>query len=397
MAEMQRIVELWKRAKSRGEDVFLATVVHVQGSSYRKPGARMLITASGERAGTISGGCLEAEVSRKIAWLTRDGATVESYRSSFDDDNEGVPYGLGCGGTIWILMEAGAAADEVLRACCMALDRRTPSVTVTSVAPHRPHITTLVSQADLERGSPIDPYHLRLARLALHERHVVAAPHQQMSDVQEVVPDFVCIPVMPPPRLHVFGAGDDAQPVVRFAAELGWEVSVADGRAHLLRPQRFPDAKNLVTLNYAAADSSTQAMRIAAAAPLVDAGDCAVILTHSYEQDRALLAELLPQPLLYLGILGPLHRTARIVDEIKHQLGLTTEECLARLHAPVGLPLGSGDPAVIALAIVAEIQSTAFASRADQEKLRELRPVPSALLAPPRSRRHTRRIFKREN
>jgi xanthine/CO dehydrogenase XdhC/CoxF family maturation factor len=98
---------------------------------------------------------------------------------------------------------------------------------------------------------------------------------------------------------------------------------------------------------------------------LVEAGDRAVILTHSYEQDRALLTELLPHPLEYLGILGPLHRTARIIDEIKHHLGLSSEECFARLHAPVGLPLGAGDPSVIALAIVAEIQASGreFAER----------------------------------
>src|SRR5690348_6123716 len=105
--EATRLIELWTRAKERGEEVYLATVVHVQGSSYRKPGARMLVTSGGERAGTISGGCLEAEVSRKIAWHTTNGSSLQSYQSSFDDDNEGVPYGLGCGGTIWVLMQKG--------------------------------------------------------------------------------------------------------------------------------------------------------------------------------------------------------------------------------------------------------------------------------------------------
>ncbi len=95
MQEAQRILDLSKRARSRGEQMYLATVVHVQGSSYRKPGARMLVTAGGERAGTISGGCLEAEVGRKIAWLTVGGAFIARYSSSFDDENEGVPYGAG--------------------------------------------------------------------------------------------------------------------------------------------------------------------------------------------------------------------------------------------------------------------------------------------------------------
>ena len=354
MAESERLVELWKRAKTRGEDVYLATVVHVQGSSYRKPGARMLVTSSGESAGTISGGCLEAEVSRRICWLTRDGANLEAYRSSFEDD-EGVRYGLGCGGTVWILMEAGAAVDKVMHALCLALEQRTPSVTVSSIAPNRPHTTSVISHIELEHGSQICACYLQRARRALREQRAIAAARSADSDV----PAFVCIPVIPPPRLHVFGAGDDAQPVVRLAAELGWDISVADGRAHLLRQQRFPQTKRLVNLKYGAANSRQKSMRILTPQPLVEVGDRAVILTHSYEQDKALLRELLPRPLEYLGVLGPLQRTTRIVDEIKDELGLSREECLARLHAPVGLPLGNGDPAVIALSIVAEIQANA--------------------------------------
>jgi xanthine dehydrogenase accessory factor len=359
LAEAERLVELWERAKERGEDLYLATLVHVQGSSYRKPGARMLVTSTGERAGTISGGCLEAEVSRKIRWLTENGPRVEKYRSSFDDENAGVPYGLGCGGTIWILMESGETVDQVMRALCLALRHRKPSVTVSSLAPDRPHTTSIISHTELEQDSNTRVPMLQEARRALNERRAVT---QSYSANQEL-PEFLCIPVVPPPKLHVFGAGDDAQPIVRFAAELGWEVHVADGRANLLRQHRFPEAKNLVTLKYAPGDSHQQPMRITSPNPLVESGDRAVILTHSYEQDRALLAELLPHPLEFLGILGPLHRTTRIVDEIKDHLGLSREECFARLHAPVGLPLGTGDPSVIALAIVAEIQADSSAWR----------------------------------
>src|ERR1700760_589780 len=114
MSELRQIVALWSEAKAQQEEVCLATVIRVQGSSYRKPGARMLVTSGGERAGTISGGCLEAEVSRKIAWFTQNGPSLQNYKSSFDDDNEGVPYGLGCGGDIWVLMETGATVDAIM-------------------------------------------------------------------------------------------------------------------------------------------------------------------------------------------------------------------------------------------------------------------------------------------
>ncbi len=356
MSETERLVQLWKRAKARGESVYLATVVHVEGSSYRKPGARMLVTGSGERAGTISGGCLEAEVSRKIRWFTQNGPSVEEYRSSFDDDNEGVPYGLGCGGKIWILMESGRAVDEVMGAYSRALEDRISSVIVSSIGASGPISSSVVAEDELDASLGDDAACVALARRALSERRCTAA-----LTAAGGIPEFVCIPVMPPPVLRVFGAGDDAQPLVRFAVELGWDVYVADGRAHLVRPERFPEAKGLLTLKYEAFDSAGRAIRVATD-PLVAPGDRAVILTHSYEQDRALLKALLPQTLEYLGILGPLRRTVRIVDEIKGELGLSRDECLERLHAPVGLPLGSGGPAVIALSIVAEIQATSAKS-----------------------------------
>lgn len=348
--ELERQVELWKRAKSRGEDVYLATVVHVQGSSYRKPGARMLVTSSGERAGTISGGCLEAEVSRKIAWLTQDGSYIQSYQSSFDDDNEGVPYGLGCGGTIWILMETGESVHKVMAATQQALDLRIAFVTVAFLAPECR--TVVVDTQHMEHSEIGSAEQLSdLIKESFSQGRVLA----QSSDDPSLLPKALCIPIMPPPRLHVFGAGDDAQPIVRFAAELGWEVTVADGRRHLLRQERFPEARHLELIPFDDSDSS-DAREISSELGVHD-GDSVVILTHSYEQDRAILKRLLAKPLHYLGILGPLHRTQRILNSISEDVGLSAEECLSRLHAPVGLSIGSGNPAVIALAIVAEIQA----------------------------------------
>lgn len=350
--ESERQVELWKRARTRGEDVYLATVVHVQGSSYRKPGARMLVTASGERAGTISGGCLEAEVSRKIAWLTQRGASIQSYQSSFDDDNEGVPYGLGCGGTIWILMEAGESVHQVMAATQRALEMRIASVTVISLEADLLHRTAVLDEEQMLHSDTGGAKELtNLVRQSLSQGRVVAQP----GDDASLLPKALCVPIMPPPRLHIFGAGDDAQPIVRFAAELGWEVTVADGRGHLLRQERFPEARHLELIPFDGSASS-EVREISGELGVHD-GDSAVILTHSYEQDRAILQRVLLRPLQYLGILGPLHRTQRILKSISEELGLSVEECLARLHAPVGLSIGSGNPAVIALAIIAEIQA----------------------------------------
>lgn len=149
--------------------------------------------------------------------------------------------------------------------------------------------------------------------------------------------------VAPPPALFVFGAGDDAQPLVEFAVELDWHVTVADGRSQLVRAERFPGAARVVGLREAL--------------DAVGVGDAAVAMTHSYEQDREVLRRLAPLGIRYLGILGPRRRTERLAAEIAGEIGLTVEECLARLHSPVGLDLGGHSPAAIALSIAAELQA----------------------------------------
>lgn len=367
MLETEQIVALWRRARFRGETAYLATVVHVEGSSYRKPGARMLVTSGGERAGTLSGGCLEAEICRRIAWLTGSGPALECYRSSFDDDNEGVPYGLGCGGTIWILMESGAGAHAVLEALEHSVDELEPSLIVSALGSGHTGTVAVLGGPDLlprftssdDTGAPLAEAVLDAAHRAMLEGRCVSVP----GDDGAFLPAFLCAPVSLPPRITIFGAGDDAQPIVRFAGELGWRITVADGRSHLLRRERFPQAAELRLLGYdspeepAAGIPDPPPLRRLTTPTGVRPGEMAAILTHSYDQDRALLEALLPEPLLYLGVLGPRHRTERLLASVAPALGLSVEQCFARLHSPVGLNLGPGEPSIVALAIVAEMQA----------------------------------------
>src|SRR5215813_526542 len=183
MSELKQIVALWNAAKARQEDVCLATVVRVEGSSYRKPGARMLLTRSGQRAGTISGGCLEAEVSRKAWWLTENGPTIQRYSSFFDDDSP-APYGLGCGGTVYVHLERGETANAVLNALDLNLNARIPIVIVTDTDKGT---TLLVQQASGERLFPSSaespqPEIVSLAERAASERHSFFSTLQEGSD-----------------------------------------------------------------------------------------------------------------------------------------------------------------------------------------------------------------------
>jgi xanthine/CO dehydrogenase XdhC/CoxF family maturation factor len=336
MAELKAILELWKRASAAGEDVCLATVVGVEGSAYRRPGARMLLTASGKRAGTVSGGCLEAEIAKKAWWLTADGPSIQRYSSFFDDDGD-MPYGLGCGGTIIVLLERGEAAAQCLDAVRRSVEERSASVIVTGTDSHAAG-TRLMVNAVGEIVYAREP-RPELEQLA---REMLAARRSQS------VPGFFAEWVALPPALTIFGAGDDAQPLAGFADALGWHVTVADGRAQLARVERFPQAARVGGLEAA----------LAALTP----DDAAVVMTHSYEQDREILRGLLTRELKYRGILGPRARTERLVQEVVGELGLEAEACLARLHSPVGLDLGGHAPGSIALAIAAELQAI-FAGR----------------------------------
>ena len=149
-----------------------------------------------------------------------------------------------------------------------------------------------------------------------------------------------------PQRLFVLGAGDDAKPLVSMAALLGWRVTVADGRGQLARAERFPEA-----------EQGGCVWRSGVAELGIRAADAVVVMTHSYEQDREMLAAVLPVGPRYLGLLGARHRSSLLVSEAAAMIGRSVAECCERIYAPVGLDLGGDGPEAIALAVIAEAQA----------------------------------------
>jgi xanthine dehydrogenase accessory factor len=335
MAELRQILELWRAARAQGDDVCLATVVRVEGSAYRKPGARMLLTSSGRRAGTVSGGCLEGEVQKKAWWLTESGSTIQRYSSFFDEDSE-MPYGLGCGGTVHLLLERGDAVDRTLEALAYGAEKRAGIAIVSAIDTNSgacgPRMI-LGDDGHVFHADESDEW-CEAAETAIRERRSF------WPDGEAIFVEYVA----PPRALFVIGAGDDAQPLVEFAHRLGWEVTVADGRSNLARTERFPLATHVVA-SRTFGDVTPQSR------------DAAVILTHSYEQDRSALRALLPHELAYVGILGPRLRTERLLAGVAPEIGLSIDECRSRLHSPVGLDIGAKDPVSIALSIIAEIHA----------------------------------------
>jgi xanthine/CO dehydrogenase XdhC/CoxF family maturation factor len=319
----------------------------------------MYIHSTGS-VGAISGGCLEGEVTRKAAWIARNGPAVERYSTLFDEildetkalDTREIPYGLGCGGVIDVLLEAVASPET--NAMMLALEATQRGETLYSA-------TVLPAGAD--NSLPI----LRIIvrddeSIVFASRHLDAEAQSRLASLARTTGEANTISIslgnetwevfleslLPPQRLVIFGAGDDARPLVRMAHLLGWCVTVADGRAWLAQAARFPEALQVLALS----DNGSNFEQL----HLSDR-DAVALLTHSFEQDRNLLSKLLPLELSYLGLLGARHRSRLLLTETASQLGWSPEEALQRVHAPIGLDLGGDSPEAVALAILAEIQA----------------------------------------
>ncbi|MGH9511125.1 MAG: XdhC family protein [Terriglobales bacterium] len=368
MSELRELLKLWDGARAAGAEFVLVTVVRVEGSSYRKPGARMLITRDGRRCGMVSGGCLEGEVIRKAWWLTEAGPSLQRYETFFDEDNPS-PRNLGCGGIVYLLLERANSASLALRAIREGTEGRFDVSLITVTRSDDPEIAVGAHLALRDNGELLRnniPFHrgsaewnqlLAIASQTIKQRRSDYVTIRSGSHSLELFAEYVA----PPPALFVFGAGDDAIPVAGFAHMMGWHVTVADARAHLATRERFPSADATVGLKTAVKVMPARAESFDLSELQLGPDSSAVIMTHSYIQDRALLRQLLPRDLCYLGILGPRLRTGRLVGEIADEVGLSRAECLGKLHSPVGLDLGAGSPVVIALSIAAEIQAAIHA------------------------------------
>jgi xanthine dehydrogenase accessory factor len=368
MTDLGQILTLWRELERAGADYVLATVVSVEGSSYRKPGARMLIAQDGRRAGTVSGGCLEAEVARRAWWLTSSGPVVERYSTQEDDGEH--PYGSGCGGIVHLLLERRQTAQRLLTTLEEAFNTRVPIAIATVLEEPQIGMNAIAGlnvNSPASSGQP-DSALQSLAAIAL-ENHASFESTIAIAETQT----RACASYFPArPGLWIFSAGDDAKPLASMAKELGCFVAVADGRAHLATRERFPAADEILALPIF--DLPANAAEILPIRPT----DAAVVMTHSFDQDSRILASLLSldYPLSYLGVLGPQRRTRELLIEAAHLLGLSDadeliDRRLAQLHAPTGLDLGGETPAAVALSILAEIQKVLAAATA--RPLREVR------------------------
>lgn len=355
MRELQNIIATWEHLQTSNQQAALATVVGVRGSTYRRPGARMLVLSTGERVGLISGGCLENEVSlQALEVISNNQPTLVSYDAI---SNEALLWGLGlgCNGAVEILIQPIAPQSwNSITGIAQCFKHRQSARLVTIIQTHD-QIQAKLGESLLWSTETInhnfsDSQLIEFVTADLVEisnSSSQKSPQTRTYQLSEGEVTVLIEVIKPPTPLLVFGAGDDAIPVVEFGKSLGWQVTVVDRRSDYAMLERFPRADRVIVT---AAEKGLDAIAL-------NEQTVAVIMTHNYWEDRQWLKLLLPSPVAYLGILGPRQRTENLLKDLEEEEFIATSAQLERFYSPIGLDIGGDTPEAIALSIVAEIQA----------------------------------------
>jgi xanthine dehydrogenase accessory factor len=336
-----RVARLGEAARRKQQQRFaaLATVTRIEGSAYRRPGARLLIEPDGPVTGGVSGGCLEEDVRRIGLASVQSGKARRLHYDTGDDEGQVWGLGLGCNGAVDLVVQPIGVGALDLFGGLQARLRADEPFALSAIVDEPGAGGFLLLGESGHALAAVDPEAAGLAAeieaaasaalLARRSAHQVAGGRQVFTEV-----------LLPPPKLLVCGAGDDTRPLSAFAAAIGFRVFVADHRPALLTPARFPEAQKLTLL---------RPEQPAPAAELpTDRDTFAVVKTHGFEHDRRWVARLLASDVAYLGLLGPRARAEKILAQLP-------PEQRGRVFAPVGLDLGADGPEQVALSVVSEL------------------------------------------
>lgn len=346
MKEIVDILKAYRNAQKQGARSALATVVRVEGSSYRRAGARMLVTEDGMLTGAISGGCLEGDALKKaLSAIHQQENKLVTYDTTDEDDAKfGVQ--LGCNGIVHILFEPIDSDKDISPISILEAlqSKREDAIVVTLFSVES---KTQIGTVMVYRNEDVIenlPTAIR-APLLNDVEETFAGKTSKFKSYQsgtESIDAFFEF-TRPPISIIIAGAGNDAQPLAEIAYMLGWEVTVADGRPTHATQQRFADAKKVLVAKPAQLFPQVE----------IDGQTAIVLMTHNYNYDIELLGMLLTTDAPYIGTLGPKKKLIRMLDELQ----MNTEENQMRIHGPVGLDIGAETAEEIAISIIAEIKS----------------------------------------
>ncbi|MGB7922586.1 MAG: XdhC family protein [Pyrinomonadaceae bacterium] len=362
MNEVRALVEAFDGANKRGEQCALATVVSVEGSSYRRPGARMLVCEDGATTGTISAGCLEADVIEHAKRVIKAGkAKLVEYNTASTSDEMAWGLGLGCNGIVRVLVEPLTPRSLYVTALRRSCEANACAVSVATVYQHTPSGSApaaarvaIGARLFIDEGGEVGRENLsdEVASLIEGDVRMTARAESAGTRDYEVAGGSLKVFVetlLPPVQLVVFGAGHDALPVVELARGLGWQTEVVDPQARPVSLSRFAIADRVTLARPEEVGSRVR----------VTPRTLTLLMSHNYSHDLELLKFLLASPARYIGVMGPRKRTVRMLSELaaNEDTHILEETDSARLYSPAGLDIGANAPAEIALSIVAEMRA----------------------------------------
>jgi xanthine dehydrogenase accessory factor len=360
MIEINHLITAFEEANQKRMQTALVTVVHVDGSSYRKAGARMLIREDGELTGAISGGCLEGDALRKaMLAISQQQIKLVTYDTN-DEEDAAIGLQLGCEGIIQVLFEPINPGDEnnPIELLKKATSVRQKAVLVILFSlenkrNHQPGTSLLLEENGNSFGSLIyaelQDEILKDARKALQQKKSLFNNYSTQNNSVTAFIEFL----NPPISLVIVGAGNDAIPLMQIAYSIGWDVRIVDGRNTHAKPERFVNAcQVLVSKPEKALDEIT-----------LDTYTAFVLMTHNYNYDLAMLKALLQKDINYIGILGPKKKLDKMLKELENEGIALSEDKLKRIYGPAGLEIGAETPEEIALSIISEIK-TVFSKKA---------------------------------
>jgi xanthine dehydrogenase accessory factor len=354
MKEIRDIIRSYRGHKSEGKRCALATVVHVDGSSYRRPGARMLIAEDGRLTGAISGGCLEGDAMRKALLVINEQVPALVTYDTTDEDDATIGIGLGCNGIIKILIEpidydsfnhplellekiASNRQNTVIATFFKLKTKKQSELGTRFFVNERKEVIGKIGSAFPMNLLHQEIEHVRKTRKSIWQE--AKNDGENMTVFLEFVPPVV--------SLMIVGAGNDVMPLVALADILGWDTTVIDGRANFAKKERFAKAFEVIVAKPEEVIKNVQ----------IDDFTFFALMTHNYNYDKALLHELCKSDVKYIAMLGPKKKLERILTEYNEEGRPLTDDQIDKIYSPAGLDIGSETPEEIALSILAEIKA----------------------------------------
>lgn len=354
MKEIREIINAYNKAKKNEKRLALATLVHLNGSSYRRPGARMIVDEEGQLTGAISGGCLEGDALRKAVFCIHTQTPKLVVYDTSDEEDATIGIQLGCSGIIQVLFEPIDEHDPLnpIELLKKAIHKRQNTVLVTLYA------------SQIKKGDTVGTSMLLEDSGEFHNNSTFQfVPEPLMQDIKETLTvkkssfksyqqndntfnAFLSF-ISPPISLVIVGAGNDAIPLQSIAETLGWEVTIVDGRHTYAKIERFSSACQIIV---------SKPEKVLQQIP-IDDKTVFVLMTHNYNYDYAILKALLGKNIPYIGALGPKKKLDNMINDLKAENIILNEKQKNILYGPVGLEIGAETPAEIALSITAEIMS----------------------------------------